>query len=56
VGDEVYGKKKQSILMERHFLHARSLKILLPGETKPSFFEAPLPGELESVLASLRNE
>jgi 23S rRNA pseudouridine1911/1915/1917 synthase len=56
VGDEIYGRKKQSIPMDRHFLHARSLKILLPGEKKPSFFEAPLPGELEAVLAPLRNE
>jgi 23S rRNA pseudouridine1911/1915/1917 synthase len=56
VGDEVYGRKKQSIPMDRHFLHARSLKILLPGEQKPRYFEAPIPEELERVLNLLRNE
>ncbi len=56
VGDEIYGRKKQSIAMDRHFLHAHSLKIVLPGESKPRFFEAPLPDELEQVLISLRNQ
>ena len=56
VGDEVYGRKKQSIPMGRHFLHARSLKIVLPGEKNSRYFEAPLPEELEQVLDSLRNE
>jgi 23S rRNA pseudouridine1911/1915/1917 synthase len=56
VGDEVYGRKKQSIHMDRHFLHARSLEIVLPGEREPRLFEAPLPGELERVLDHLRIE
>jgi 23S rRNA pseudouridine1911/1915/1917 synthase len=56
VGDEIYGRKKQSIKMGRHFLHARSLKIILPGEKQPRIFEAPLPDALEQVLDSLRNE
>ena len=56
VGDEIYGRKKQSIKIDRHFLHARSLKILLPGEKQLRYFEAPLPEELEQVLHSLRNE
>jgi 23S rRNA pseudouridine1911/1915/1917 synthase len=56
VGDEIYGRKKQSIKMDRHFLHACSLKIILPGEKQPRFFEAPLPERLEQVLDSLRNE
>ncbi|MGE5462710.1 MAG: RluA family pseudouridine synthase [Syntrophothermus sp.] len=55
VGDEIYGRKKPSIPMDRHFLHAWRLKILLPGEKTPMFFEAPLPEELEQVLRSLRN-
>jgi 23S rRNA pseudouridine1911/1915/1917 synthase len=56
VGDEIYGRKKRSIQMDRHFLHARSLKIVLPGEKQPRFFEAPLPEELEQVLHSLRKQ
>jgi len=54
VGDEVYGRKKASVKIDRHFLHAYRLKIVLPGEDEPRFFEAPLPGELERVLVSLR--
>jgi 23S rRNA pseudouridine1911/1915/1917 synthase len=54
VGDEVYGRKKPSIYIHRHFLHAYRLKIVLPGEKEPRFFEAPLPEELEQVLISLR--
>ena len=54
VGDKIYGRKKTSVEIERHFLHAYRLKIVLPGETEPRIFEAPLPDELESVLTVLR--
>jgi 23S rRNA pseudouridine1911/1915/1917 synthase len=56
VGDEVYGKKKQSIPLSRHFLHALRLKITLPGEKEPRLFETGLPEELEMVLRMVRNE
>lgn len=56
VGDEVYGRKKPSIDLDRHFLHAYRLKIVLPGQEEPKFLEAPLPEELERVLQSLRLE
>lgn len=56
VGDGVYGKKKPSVELNRHFLHAYRLKIVLPGEKEQTFFEAPLPKELESVLAALRSQ
>ena len=56
VGDRVYGKRKSSIDLDRHFLHAYKLKIILPGEKKPRVFEAELPAELNSVLKALRNE
>jgi 23S rRNA pseudouridine1911/1915/1917 synthase len=56
VGDEVYGRKKFSVEIARHFLHAYRLKITLPGAKEPRLFEAPLPDELERVLVSLRNE
>lgn len=55
VGDEVYGRKNSSVEIERHFLHAYRLKIILPGEKELKIFEAPLPEELEQVLVSLRN-
>ena len=54
VGDQVYGRKKFSAEIHRHFLHAYRLKIILPGEKEPRLFETPLPDELEHVLAALR--
>lgn len=54
VGDKVYGRKKTSVNIDRHFLHAYRLKIVLPDETESRIFEAPLPDELENVLAALR--
>lgn len=56
VGDEIYGRKKFSVEINRHFLHAYRLKIVLPGETEARLFEALLPDELERVLVSLRNQ
>jgi 23S rRNA pseudouridine1911/1915/1917 synthase len=53
VGDVVYGRKRPSIPMKRHFLHASRLTIVLPGGTTRKTFEAPLPEELESVLDEL---
>ncbi len=54
VGDKIYGHRKQSIEINRHFLHAARLKIVLPGEKTASAFEAPLPDELQVILDSLR--
>ena len=56
VGDELYGRKKSSIEIDRHFLHAYRLKIVLPGGKEPRSFEAPLPDELIEVLEGLRKE
>lgn len=56
VGDEIYGRKKSSIPIERHFLHAYRLKIVLPGGKEAKLFEAPLPEELVEVLDTLRKE
>ncbi|MGA7195323.1 MAG: RluA family pseudouridine synthase [Anaerolineales bacterium] len=56
VGDEIYGRKKSSLALSRHFLHAQKLKIILPNEKLPRVFEAQLPEELTRVLASLRKE
>ena len=54
VGDEVYGRKNSTLDLDRHFLHAYRLKIILPGEKEPRLFEAPLPDELEQALINLR--
>ena len=54
VGDSVYGRKKSTLDINRHFLHAAKLKIILPGEQQPRTFEVPLPKELLNVLGKLR--
>jgi 23S rRNA pseudouridine1911/1915/1917 synthase len=53
-GDLVYGHRKATIPLVRHFLHAWKLTILLPGENSPRTFEAPMSTELEQVLENLR--
>jgi 23S rRNA pseudouridine1911/1915/1917 synthase len=55
VGDQIYGRKKPSIAINRHFLHAYRLKIVLPGELGPKLFEALLPEDLEKILIALRS-
>jgi len=54
VGDNVYGHRKSSLPLNRHFLHAARLTIRLPGEDEPRTFESPLPPDLVQVLESLR--
>lgn len=56
VGDTIYGRKKPTAVLKRHFLHAARLTIQLPGETEPRTFTAPLPPELEKVLLELRSQ
>jgi 23S rRNA pseudouridine1911/1915/1917 synthase len=53
-GDTIYGHKHATIPLNRHFLHAARLTILLPNEVKTRTFEAPLPVELDGVLERLR--
>ncbi len=50
VGDLIYGKKSLSLEINRHFLHAFRLKIILPNEKSARTFEAGLPDELTRVL------
>jgi 23S rRNA pseudouridine1911/1915/1917 synthase len=54
VGDSIYGHRHPSLPIKRHFLHAAQLRVTLPGEKRPSVFDAPLPAELENVLLLLR--
>jgi len=53
-GDTIYGRHNATIPLKRHFLHAARLVVRLRGEKTPRTFEAPLPAELEAVLAALR--
>ena len=52
-GDTLYGYKSPTIPLNRHFLHASSLKICLPGEMEKSEFFAKLPLELTEILDNL---
>jgi len=56
VGDLVYGRKKATLPIQRHFLHAARLSVNLPGEKDARTFEAPLPPDLQEVLIHLRSE
>ena len=42
-GDRIYGRSNNSIKIDRHFLHAYRLSIVIPGEATPRRFEAQLP-------------
>lgn len=53
VGDAVYGKKKPTLEIERHFLHAYRITITLPDEADPRTFTAPLPDDLQKILKEL---
>jgi 23S rRNA pseudouridine1911/1915/1917 synthase len=55
-GDVIYGHRKSTIPVERHFLHAAQLTIRLVGEKTPRTFQAPLPEALSQVLNHLRSK
>ncbi len=54
-GDTLYGHRKPTLPIKRHFLHAARLTVTLPGEDAPRTFEAPLPEELQKALDTLRS-
>ncbi len=56
VGDRVYGRRKPSLQINRHFLHAARISLRLPGENETRTFEAGLPDELLTILAVLRQQ
>jgi 23S rRNA pseudouridine1911/1915/1917 synthase len=55
VGDKVYGRRKPTLPLARHFLHASKIEIILPGQKKARIFESPLPDDLDRILAELRS-
>lgn len=54
VGDMTYGRRKQAIALNRHFLHAAGLTLRLPADEREMSFAAELPVALEAVLETLR--
>jgi 23S rRNA pseudouridine1911/1915/1917 synthase len=53
VGDRVYGRRIPTLPLDHQFLHAARLTITLPRAETPRTFVAPLPPDLEKVLAYL---
>lgn len=49
-GDKVYGRRKLSVPVERFFLHANKLGIILPGDKEPTELVAPLPEDLKEII------
>lgn len=54
VGDRVYGRRRQSLLPHRHFLHAQELVFTHPVTKEKVTLTAPLPPDLKAVLTRLR--
>ena len=52
VGDEVYGRQRLSMPIERHFLHAAALTLTLPNSATHTF-TSKLPADLQHVLNQL---
>lgn len=53
VGDHVYGRRRQRVLPERHFLHACELSFQRPSDGSHLSIRTPLPEELQTVMDSL---
>ena len=55
LGDPLYGRRDERFPGESLMLHARSLSILLPGETAPRTFLSPVPDRFRRVLRQLQS-
>jgi len=55
-GDELYGRKKRSISINRFFLHASQLSICLPGEKNLTTFKAEMAEDLKEILSTFENQ
>lgn len=53
VGDDVYGRRKQRIKLNRHFLHAAKITFQRPSDGETISCEAPLPSALQHVLKQI---
>lgn len=53
VGDTVYGRRKPSVPVTHHCLHAASLTFRRPGDDTELAVEAPLPEEFRRLLVEL---
>jgi 23S rRNA pseudouridine1911/1915/1917 synthase len=58
IGDIIYGNKislniSKTLQAKRQMLHAKAISFCLPGATKQSTFESPIPIDFDSILAQL---
>ncbi len=56
LGDPLYGRRDPRFPEATLMLHARRLRILLPGRSEPSTFTSEIPERFHRVLAALREE
>jgi 23S rRNA pseudouridine1911/1915/1917 synthase len=54
VGDTIYGRRIPTVAIDRHFLHAARLSLVLPHGSQPTIFEAELPADLKLVLEQIK--
>jgi 23S rRNA pseudouridine1911/1915/1917 synthase len=50
VGDTIYGRRKPSLPVAHHCLHAASLTLLRPADDRKLIVEAPLPETFQTLL------
>lgn len=55
VGDRVYGRRKPTLPLQRHFLHAAELTFRRPFDNQEITLHAELPPALQDVLDQLSN-
>ncbi len=53
VGDDTYGRAHEALGLRRQFLHAMSLRLVLPTSGVEREFQVPLPPDLQAALARL---
>ena len=51
--DSVYGRRKVTVPLKRHFLHAAAIQFVLPASGEVVRFKAPLPTDLQQVIDAL---
>jgi 23S rRNA pseudouridine1911/1915/1917 synthase len=51
---DIAGGDDQTLLLERHALHARRLKFAHPTTGQPIELTAPIPEDMQQTLAALR--
>lgn len=55
-GDREYGRRKVALPVKRQMLHASQIQIMLPGDSQPRVFFAPLADDFEHILSYLRGD